>query len=237
MRIVKHIPNTITSLNLLSGAFSIIFAFQGDFATAFLCMVFASLFDFCDGFAARLLHAYSDIGKELDSLSDMVSFGLAPSIILFTYMKGIDGIAPFVCYVPLLIAVFSALRLAKFNLDTRQTASFLGLPTPACALFLGSLIAFVRTPSGEWLGNLIGNNYVLPILSLLLSVLLVCGLPMFSMKVKSLKWNDNRLLFIFIICTIPIAVFCAIFHIHWTGIVFFVFLLYILWNLLRKLLK
>lgn len=140
MKIIKYIPDTITCLNLLSGSIAVIFAFRDDFDMALAMIVLAAVFDFLDGMAARALHAYSDIGKELDSLSDAVSFGLAPSLILFNYLDGFPSscIRPFICYIPLLIAAFSALRLAKFNLDTRQTESFLGLPGtclgPLCCL-------------------------------------------------------------------------------------------------------
>ena len=123
MKIVKHIPNTITSMNLFCRLMGVIFTFKGDFQTAFILMLAAAACDFCDGFAARMLNAYSDMGKELDSLADMVSFGALPALMLHRMMiyTGEDGI---LSYVPLLIGVFSALRLAKFNIDTRQSESF-----------------------------------------------------------------------------------------------------------------
>lgn len=240
MRLTKYLPDTITCLNLLSGSVAVIFAFSDDFDMALVMIVLAAVFDFLDGLAARVFHAYSDLGKELDSLADTVSFGLAPSLILYNYLAGFtSGIHPYVCYIPLLIAAFSALRLAKFNLDTRQSESFLGLPVPASALFAASLAAFAG--HYEHIANtFLANNWVIPSVSIILSALLVSELPMFSMKLKTLKWKDNAQRFTFLCIIIPAAVILLILKIHWTGIVFTVFAFYILWNaaaaLLRKLL-
>ena len=240
MRLTKYLPDTITCLNLISGSVAIIFAFRDDFDMALAMIVLAAVFDFLDGLAARLFHAYSDMGKELDSLADTVSFGLAPSLILYNWLAGFtSGIHPYVCYIPLLIAAFSALRLAKFNLDTRQSESFLGLPVPASALFAASLAAFAG--HYEHIANtLLANNWVIPAVSLILCALLVSELPMFSMKLKTLKWKDNAQRFTFLCIIIPAAVILLILKIHWTGIVFTVFAFYIVWNaaaaLLRKLL-
>ena len=222
MKLTKYLPDTITCLNLLSGSVAVIFAFR-------------AVFDFLDGLAARVFHAYSDIGKELDSLADTVSFGLAPSLILYNYLAGFtSGIHSYVCYVPLLIAAFSALRLAKFNLDTRQSESFLGLPVPASALFAASLAAFAG--HYEHIANtFLANNWAIPAVTVILCALLVSELPMFSMK-----WKDNAQRFTFLCIIIPAAVILLILKIHWTGIVFSVFAFYIIWNaaaaLLRKLL-
>ena len=240
MRLTKYLPDTITCLNLISGSVAIIFAFRDDFDMALAMIVLAAVFDFLDGLAARLFHAYSDMGKELDSLADTVSFGLAPSLILYNWLAGFtSGIHPYVCYIPLLIAAFSALRLAKFNLDTRQSESFLGLPVPASALFAASLAAFAG--HYEHIANtLLANNWVIPAVSLILCALLVSELPMFSMKLKTLKWKDNAQRFTFLCIIIPAAVILLILKLHWTGIVFTVFAFYIVWNaaaaLLRKLL-
>ncbi len=240
MKLTKYLPDAITCLNLLSGSVAVILAFQDDFDMALAMIVLAAVFDFLDGLAARLLHAYSDIGKELDSLADTVSFGLAPSLILYNYIAGFtSGIHPYVCYIPLLIAAFSALRLAKFNLDTRQSESFLGLPVPASALFAASLAAFAG--HYEYIANtFLANNWAIPAVSVILCALLVSELPMFSMKLKTLKWKDNAQRFTFLCIIIPAAVILLILKIHWTGIVFSVFAFYIIWNaaaaLLRKLL-
>ena len=240
MRLTKYLPDTITCLNLLSGSVAVIFAFSDDFDMALVMIVLAAVFDFLDGLAARVFHAYSDLGKELDSLADTVSFGLAPSLILYNYLAGFTSVIhPYVCYIPLLIAAFSALRLAKFNLDTRQSESFLGLPVPASALFAASLAAFAG--HYEHIANtFLANNWVIPSVSIILSAFLVSELPMFSMKLKTLKWKDNAQRFTFLCIIIPAAVILLILKIHWTGIVFTVFAFYIVWNaaaaLLRKLL-
>lgn len=240
MKITKYLPDTITCLNLISGSIAVILAFHDDFDAALAMIVLAAVFDFLDGLAARVFHAYSDIGKELDSLADTVSFGLAPSLILYNYLAGFtSGIQPYVCYIPLLIAAFSALRLAKFNMDTRQSESFLGLPVPASALFAASLAAFAG--HYEHIANtFLANNWAIPAVTLILCALLVSELPMFSMKLKTLKWKDNAQRFTFLCIIIPAAVILLILKIHWTGIVFTVFAFYIVWNaaaaLLRKLL-
>ena len=232
MKIVKHIPNTITCMNLISGTGSIIFAFHGDFMTAFILMVLASVFDFMDGLAARTLHAYSDIGKELDSLCDAVSFGLAPSLILFNYLQQASINPSWIVYLVLVIAPFSALRLAKFNLDTRQTTSFIGLPTPACALFVGSLIAFASEHSPA-LHMALLNSWTLPIVAIALSLALISEIPMFSLKFKSLRWAENKTLYTFALILLPFIVAAIITHIHWSGIIAFIFLMYIIYNTIR----
>lgn len=236
MNLVKHIPNTITCMNLISGTGSIIFAFQGDFMAAFILMLLAAVFDFMDGLAARTLHAYSDIGKELDSLCDAVSFGLAPSLILFNYLQQASINPSWMVYPVLLIAPFSALRLAKFNLDTRQTTSFIGLPTPACALFIGALVAFASGHSPA-LHMALLNSWTLPIVSIALSLALISEIPMFSMKFKSLRWADNKTLYTFTLVLLPFIVAAIISHIHWSGIIAFIFFLYILWNIILLLIK
>ncbi len=219
MKFIKHIPNTITSMNLFCGSIAVILSFYGEFKAALFCMTAAAIFDFCDGFAARLLKAYSPMGKELDSLADMVSFGVAPACIAFNKMlcmwdmnfidifsletgEAISYLLPLVC--TLLIAVFSALRLAKFNIDTRQTENFIGLATPSCALVIGSLVYSLETyPQLD--GFFQQNICILPAISVVLSLLLVSEIPMFSFKFKSFKWADNKLKFSFLICAVLIA--------------------------------
>lgn len=240
MKIIRHIPNTITCLNLISGGVAVTYAFQDRFDLALGFIILAAVFDFLDGLAARALHAYSDIGKELDSLSDIVSFGLAPSLILYNYLNGFtSGVNAYICYFPLILAAFSALRLAKFNLDTRQSENFLGLPVPASALFAASLAAFA-SHCQETANQILANNYAIPAITLILSALLVSELPMFSMKFKSLKWKANAQRYTFLCIIIPAAVILLILRVHWTGIVFCIFAFYIIWNaaaaLFRKLL-
>lgn len=236
MNIVRHLPNTLTCLNLISGGVAVIYAFADNFGKALIFVIIAAVFDFLDGLAARVFHAYSDIGKELDSLSDTVSFGLAPSLILYNYLCGFSAwVHTYICYVPLLLAAFSALRLAKFNLDTRQTENFLGLPVPASALFASSLAA-VAVKYPELANPVLANNYAIPAIVAALSILLISGIPMFSMKFKSLGWKANCTRYTFLCITIPVSAVLLILKVDWTGIVFFVFAFYILWNIVSGLL-
>lgn len=204
--IVKNIPNTITCLNLLSGCFACIFAFQGEYDWVALCIGLSALFDFLDGMAARLLHAYSPLGKELDSLADLISFGLAPGLMvmhLMAYNSTFHGMAEYQSWwalSALLIPVFSALRLAKFNIDTRQTTSFIGLPVPANALFwIGICQAVLRMESPVC-------GYAIVALVIIFSLLLVSEIPMFSLKFKNLKWKENYLRYLII----AVAAICLI---------------------------
>ena len=142
MKIVKHIPNTITSMNLLCGTIGVICALDGRLGIAFLFMLGAALCDFCDGLCARMLNAYSDVGKELDSLADLVSFGVLPAM-MFRETVLLAGVTGIISYVPLLLVVFSALRLAKFNIDETQAENFRGLATPASAMLTGSFSYYV----------------------------------------------------------------------------------------------
>ena len=181
MKIVKHIPNTITSLNLLCGVLGVICSLEGRIDYAFYLMLAAAVFDFCDGFSARLLKAYSDIGKELDSLSDMVSFGVLPSVMLYCLMGDLNPDC-WLRLVPLLIAVFSGLRLAKFNVDERQTENFIGLATPSCAILCGSIAYYVTRCPESTIAAWAGVKWSIPVMSVILSGLLVSEFPMFSLK-------------------------------------------------------
>jgi len=201
MSIIRHIPNGITSLNLFSGCVAIVAAFNGQFQVAAGFIVLAAIFDFFDGMAARALKAYSDIGKELDSLADLISFGVAPSVIFFKLIQvglGFETgfVASYLPYVAFIIAVFSALRLAKFNIDTRQTTSFIGLPTPANALFLLSFGLYFESnlPYKE----LVTNPWVLIVVAAIFSWLLVAEIPMFALKIKSLKLKGNEVRYTFL---------------------------------------
>lgn len=184
MKIIRHIPDTITSMNLLCGAVGVICAFEGRLESAFYLMIAAAVFDFLDGFAARALGAHTDIGKELDSLSDMVSFGLLPAIMLHRLMVG-TGNASAWSYIPLAIAVFSALRLAKFNIDDSQKDNFIGLATPACAMLCGALVHYICKTPDSFLAPWAGTRLFIPVLSLILCALLVSRIPMFSLKFKA----------------------------------------------------
>ena len=232
MRITKHIPNTITSMNLLCGALGVIFTFQGALHIAFYLMLAAAVCDFFDGFAARLLKAYSPMGKELDSLADLVSFGLLPSMMLHRRLVE-GGMTGFVAYIPLIICVFSALRLAKFNVDDRQSENFLGLPTPACAMWCGSLV-FAADHGVMSMANLLHDTYIIPIASVLLALLLVSEIPMFSFKIKKgSPYNRIRICFVGMIAFFAIATF--VLKINWSYIVLITFTAYIMLNVLTAL--
>lgn len=235
MSIRKHIPNTVTCLNIVSGCVSIYFSFQGDFTSALYAIIAASVFDFLDGFAARALKAYSDIGKELDSLCDVVSFGVAPAVMMGSFMSLTGAFHPVMCFFPLLISVFSALRLARFNLDTRQTENFIGLPVPANALFLCSLLAYA-----DWSDNAftyLGNFWLLPLLTAVFSYLLVSEMPFFSMKLRSLSWKDNKVRYIFLAAAVLTVICGACLHVRWEGILFYVFCVYMIVNAVNDLVR
>lgn len=199
MNIKKHIPNTITCCNLVSGCIATSYAFGGSPKMALLWIIIGAVFDFFDGMSARLLHVSSPIGKELDSLADDVTFGVAPATIVFSELAVLEYpgfLQPFCQYIPylaFLIAAFSALRLAKFNLDERQTTSFIGMPTPANALFWGSLV--VLNPF--WLEGYSWSWLVILALVVITSLLLVCELPMFALKFKQWSFKENEVKYIF----------------------------------------
>lgn len=228
MSIRKHIPNAITSMNLLSGCFATIFAINGNYQAAFLFILAAGIFDFCDGFAARLLKAYSPLGKELDSLADMVSFGVAPAMLFFSFMQSIS--AGVIVFIPLLIAVFSGLRLAKFNIDTRQSENFIGMSTPPCAFLCGSLLYVLSVYSNiaEFFAD---HIYIIPVLSVILSFLLISEIPMFSFKFKNLTWKDNASRFIFLGIIAALGITVLVTGLNWSVWVLFIFISYLIMNL------
>ena len=196
----KHIPNTITCLNLISGCIATYFAFQSDCELALLFIVIGAVFDFFDGMSARLLHVSSPIGKELDSLADDITFGFAPSAIVFSFLSGLHIhilLLPFLAFV---MAAFSALRLAKFNLDERQAMGFIGLPTPANALFWGALIVGL----GEQLAAVPYVEWIVLAMVFVSSYLLVSEIPMFALKFKTWGWKGNEIKYIFLLTCIPL---------------------------------
>ena len=232
MKIVKHIPNTITSMNLLCGVLGVIFTFQGALDLAFYLMILAAVFDFLDGFAARMLKAYSPMGKELDSLADLISFGLLPALMIHRRLVE-GGMTGFWIYVPVIICIFSALRLAKFNVDDRQSENFLGLPTPACAMWCGSLI-YAADRGVMTVAGLLSERYIMIIAPVVLAILLVSEIPMFSMKFKKgSEYNRLRLCFIGVIAASSVAILAL--NINWSYIVLLTFTAYIILNLLRAL--
>lgn len=205
MKAIKNnIPNAITSLNLLCGALAIIAAFKyvpGGIdlypypALCYLLIALAAVADFFDGFSARLLHATSNIGAELDSLSDLVSFGLAPAMVLFCLMD-INGAGDW-AYVSLLIPVFGALRLARFNVDTNQTTTFTGLPIPANAIFwIGFTAWYAMTPCESW---------IVAVTVVVLSYLMVCPLRMFSLKLHNLSPKENWAQYLLILSAVALV--------------------------------
>ena len=213
----RHIPNIITCLNLVSGTAAVILTLWGYYWPAFCFILAGAVFDVCDGAAARLLGAYSDIGKELDSLSDLVTFGLAPALMFFCWYYKINTAYPScVAFISLIIVPLSAVRLARFNLDENQKSSFIGLPTPSLAMIAGSVIAYCHlclqhNVSGI-LPDLLCSSWFIPIVSTILALMLVSSIPMFSLKGGS----DDRYLAaakkIFFVTALVIVILCIFFR-------------------------
>lgn len=206
--ITRNIPNTITCCNLISGCIATSFAFVNRPELALLWIIIGAVFDFFDGMSARLLGVSSPIGKELDSLADDVTFGVAPATMVFaelgvmdypTFLEPLRHILPYFAYI---MAAFAALRLAKFNLDTRQATSFIGLPTPANALFWGSLIVGASSiiEASQY------NVFAIMAMVLISSYIQVAELPMFALKFKNWGWKGNEIKYIFIATCIPILI-------------------------------
>ena len=195
----NHVPNALTLMNLFCGCVALVMVFRGLVPWIAVMVAFSLLFDFLDGFSARAFKAGSALGKELDSLADLVSFGVVPGAILYhlfrisyplseipsIYLREALSLLPF------LVTVFSAFRLAKFNLDSRQTESFLGLPTPAATIFVTGL-ALVYHYNRFYLAGYLVNSYVIAGLSLLISYMLISGIKLFAFKFKSFGWKDNK---------------------------------------------
>ena len=202
----KHIPNTITCCNLISGCIATWVAFQSDYKMALLFIVIGAVFDFFDGMVARLLHVSSPIGKELDSLADDITFGFAPSAIIFSYLCSFHIHLLCIPFLAFVMAAFSALRLAKFNLDERQALGFIGLPTPANALFWGALIVGLDQ-SGY---TFEGLEWVILVGMFISSYLLIAEISMFALKFKHWGWKGNEIKYIFILSCVPILLFLGI---------------------------
>jgi CDP-diacylglycerol--serine O-phosphatidyltransferase len=240
MQVKNHIPNFVTSLNLFSGCIGVAAIFSGHTTAAVIMMGAAAVFDYADGMVARALHVKSAIGKELDSLADVVSFGLLPAAIMYQLMLGCLNLPgkesgwlnPYP-YLAFLIAVFSALRLAKFNIDTRQSDSFIGLPTPANALLIASLpmILLQVERSGQKLvpiASFLGNYYFLLALTVVMSYLLVAEIPLFALKFKNFRWQDNKSQFSFVGLSVMLLIL-----LHFIAIPAII-LLFILMSVMRK---
>ncbi|MDE6267657.1 MAG: CDP-diacylglycerol--serine O-phosphatidyltransferase [Muribaculaceae bacterium] len=220
-RIIKCIPNTITTCNLLSGCIAIIFSFSLFEISSGLegwkwVMIFigmAAVFDFCDGLAARTLKAYSDIGKELDSLSDLVSFGVAPAMLMFNLISSLYPASP-LRFLALLIPAMGALRLARFNVDDRQTSTFIGLPIPANAIFF---IGLAATLISHWSRV---SPWLVAIALIIVPILMVSDIPMFSLKFKNLRFQGNFPRYFIIICTIIFEVCMGVSGLLWIIILY-----------------
>ncbi|GAA0733190.1 CDP-alcohol phosphatidyltransferase family protein [Aquimarina litoralis] len=247
MKLKKQIPNIITLLNLLCGCIATIFAVQGDLELAALFVVLGIGFDFFDGLAARLLKVQSELGLQLDSLADMVTSGLVPGIVMFQLMAKvynvssdqvlryqvydkdfIEGYTEFLPILGLLITLASAYRLAKFNIDTRQTTSFIGLPTPANTLLIISLPLILSFNSAEWIADIILNQWFLIGLTLVSCYLLNAEIPLFALKFKTWGFQENKIRYVFLLIAILLLIF-----LQFTAIPV-VILLYVLISLIFK---
>ncbi len=198
--VTKHIPNSITAANLLMGCLAILAALNHNLVQASYFIGLAAIFDFFDGFAARLLKVNSEIGKQLDSLADVVSFGVAPGMIFYVHSSYVhDALSsnPYLSYLAFLIPIFSAFRLAKFNLDTRQSDAFIGMPTPANALFICAIpLVFENGP--DMATQFFSNPIFIAVFPFVSSWLLMAELPLFALKFKTFKWSGNEVRWVFI---------------------------------------
>jgi CDP-diacylglycerol--serine O-phosphatidyltransferase len=200
----KHIPNLITLGNLFCGTIATIFAVQGNFESAALFVVLGIVFDFFDGFAARLLKVSGELGKQLDSLADMVTSGVVPGIIMYNLLENSFYSIPSLKYLGLLLTLSACYRLAKFNIDTRQSDSFIGLPTPAMSLFIISLPLIKEYTTIEFVQYLISNHYFLLAVTLLLTYLMNAELPLFSLKFKNYNFKNNVMKYLFLIASLTL---------------------------------
>ena len=218
MSIKKHIPNTITLLNLLAGLLALIHAFNGNYNEAFSLVCLGIFFDYWDGFFARIWKVQSPIGLQLDSLADMVTSGVVPGLVMYKMLADIQenqsqynltedtyymGVVP---YLGFLITLASCYRLAKFNVDTRQTDSFIGLPTPANALLIMSIPMIQFHSEFEWLVDFLSSPYVLVGITVLSSYLLNAEIPLFSLKVKSFSWEKYKMQVVFLILSLILII-------------------------------
>lgn len=220
MQIKKHIPNAITLLNLASGLLAIIAIFKGYYDEAFLFVCLGIFFDFWDGFFARKFKVSGELGLQLDSLADVVTSGVVPGLMIFKLLLDIQEDSTsvyylteeyyymgFVPYLGFIITLASAYRLAKFNIDTRQTDSFIGLPTPANALFIMSIPMIQFDGTHEWLVNALFNPFVLLIISLVSAYMLNAEIPLFSLKIKDFSWDKNKLQVFFLAIAATLLLF------------------------------
>ncbi|MDG1326913.1 MAG: CDP-alcohol phosphatidyltransferase family protein [Flavobacteriaceae bacterium] len=243
----KQIPNLITVLNLLCGCLAILYVVSGDLVISSFLVIAGMFFDFFDGLVARLLHVQSKLGVQLDSLADMVSFGVVPGLMMFQLLnkslmpqelrtgfeatetlKGFEPGMSFIPFIGMLIIIASAYRLAKFNIDTRQSDNFIGLPTPANTLLIISLPLIFQYQYSPFLEQVIFNHWFLIALTIVSSLLLNAEIKLFSLKFKSWNFNSNQVRYIFLALSIA-----AIIAIKFIAIPFII-IIYIIVSLLRK---
>ncbi|MFN3316932.1 MAG: CDP-diacylglycerol--serine O-phosphatidyltransferase [Raineya sp.] len=228
MNFKKHIPNMLTLCNALCGCVGISLIAEEQVVMACWLVFVALFFDYFDGFVARLLNVKSEIGKQLDSLADAITFGVLPAFIAQSLWNK-NNSSDFFAYFPFLLALFSILRLAKFNIDTRQTDSFVGVPTPANAMLWASFPLILRYQNSPFAENFLTNSHFLMPLIALMSFLLVAELPLFALKFKDFSWKNNQMKFIFLILSV-LAILLLQF---WA--VPAIILLYVLFSVLQNL--
>ena len=246
----KWIPNAITILNLLCGCVASLYAFNDQLIMAGIFVGLGIFFDFFDGLAARLLNASGELGKQLDSLADMVTSGVVPGIVMYQLLSDAVGMDlftesvnytlgsdqyfishPFLCVIGFSITAASCYRLAKFNIDTRQTDSFIGLPTPANAMLIISLGIIAQTTSIDWVYAALDNPYVLLVITFISSFLLNAELPLFALKFKNYGWKKNQLRWVFIAVAVTLMVLLKIYAIP------IVILLYVILSMLSNIMS
>lgn len=242
----RHIPNLITLINLLSGTIAVMLAVEGNLVLAGVFVLIGIFFDFFDGLVARILNVQSELGKQLDSLADMVTSGVVPGIIMYQLLKqssvlwNEEGISPTslftegIAYLPLLgliITLASAYRLANFNIDERQSTSFIGLPTPAATLFVISLPFIMQYNSCDFAVELLKNQWFLITVTLVLSYLMNANIPLFSLKFKDFSFKNNAIKYIFIITSILLLIFLQFVAIP------IIIVLYVLFSVIENLMR
>lgn len=214
--VVEQIPNTLTLLNLLCGSLAVLLAFRGYILEGAILVMSGFFFDLFDGMAARLLKAQSPIGKELDSLADLISFGLAPAAILFSIQEQLNGTGTFslslpagtiiLSLLPFLLPLFAGLRLAKFNIDERQSHQFIGLPTPANGIMALALPLVMHSQPDSFLISWLNNDLFVPIYSVVVSYLMVSPIRLYSMKIKGFGLTQNKFTYLFAVIALVLII-------------------------------
>lgn len=227
-KIKAAIPSFVTSLNMVCGVCATVLALHGETKLAVILVIMGAVFDFCDGFVARLLNSVSEFGKQMDSLSDLISFGLAPSAILYEFAVSNELFSHYTALFILLIAIFSGLRLAKFNIDPEQTTEFKGLPTPASALFVISICYYCKTNDSALAQALTSQAAVIAIVAFV-CVMMVVNLRLFSMKIKTLKTKSIIWQLILLVSLIVYVCFFGVIGLAFTII------LYVILSILRNI--